>query len=172
MSFYYLIDYNKPIKLTRKGALEVMTDIIKLEDVTLDEVESRIKSLDPVFAENKLFFTHADTIKSPNHSDATNIFIETLIINSASRYIYPLFSRTIKTVLDQSLSYSSDRVVSSLTDTCEELTNEVERTSKCATFDGDSYDTEIYRQIVKVCESCKCRLHSFITNTENFDEAS
>lgn len=64
-----------------------MTDIIKLEDVTLDEVESRIKSLDPVFAENKLFFTRADTIKSPNHSDATNIFIETLIINSASRYI-------------------------------------------------------------------------------------
>lgn len=149
-----------------------MTDIIKLEDVTLDEVESRIKSLDPVFAENKLFFTRADTIKSPYHSDATNIFIETLIINSASRYIYPLFSRTIKTVLDQSLSYSSDRVVSSLTDTCEELTNEVERTSKCATFDGDSYDTEIYRQIVKVCESCKCRLHSFITNTENFDETS
>lgn len=100
------------------------------------------------------------------------MFIETLIINSASRYIYPLFSRTIKTVLDQILSYSSDHVVSSLTDTCEELTNEVERTSKCATFDGDNHDTEIYRQIVKVRESCKCRLHSFITNTENFDETS
>lgn len=149
-----------------------MTEIIKLEDLTLDEVKSRIKSLDPVFTENNLSFTRADTIKSPNHSEATDIFIETLIINSASRYIYPLFSRTIKTVLDQSLSYSSDHVVSSLTDTCEELTNEVERTSKCATFDGGSYDTEIYRQIVKACESCKRRLHSFITSTEDFDEVS
>ena len=97
-----------------------MVDIIKLEDLTLDEVKSRIKSLDPAFTENNLSFTRADTIKSPNHSEATDIFIETLIINSASRYIYPLFSRTIKTVLDQSLSYSSDHVVSSLTDTCEE----------------------------------------------------
>lgn len=149
-----------------------MTDIIKLEDVTLDEVESRIKSLDPVFAENKLFFTRTDTIKSPNHSDATNIFIETLIINSASRYIYPLFSRTIKTVLDQILSYSSDHVVSSLTDACEELANEVERTSKQTTFDGGNSDTEIYRQIVKACESCKCHLHSFMTNTADFDEVS
>lgn len=146
-----------------------MVDIIKLEDLTLDEVKSRIKSLDPAFTENNLSFTRTDTIKSPNHSEATDIFIETLI-NSASRYIYPLFSRTIKTVLDQSLSYSSDHVVSSLTDTCEELTNEVERTSKCATFDGDSYDTEIYRQIVKVCESSKLRLHSFIINAERFDD--
>lgn len=75
-----------------------MVDIIKLEDLTLDEVKSRIKSLDPAFAENNLSFTRADTIKSPNHSEATDIFIETLIINSASRYIYPLFSRTIKTL--------------------------------------------------------------------------
>lgn len=91
-----------------------MVDIIKLEDLTLDEVESRIKSLDPAFTENNLFFTRADTIKSTNHSAATDIFIETLVINSASRYIYPLFSRTIKTVLDQILSYSSDHVASSI----------------------------------------------------------
>ena len=38
-----------------------MVDIIKLEDLTLDEITSRIKSLDPAFTENKLFFTHADT---------------------------------------------------------------------------------------------------------------
>lgn len=149
-----------------------MVDIIKLEDLTLDEIKSRIKSLDPAFTENNLSFTRADTIKSPNHSDATDIFIETLIINSASRYIYPLFGRTIKAILDQILSYSSDHVVSSLTDACEELTSEVERASKCATFDGDNDDTEVYRQIVTACESCKCRLRSFITNVENFDEAS
>lgn len=147
-----------------------MVDIIKLEDLTLDEIKSRIKSLDSAFTENNLSFTRADTIKSPNHSAATDIFIETLIINSASRYIYPLFSRTIKTILDQILSYSSDHIASSLTDACEELTNEVERTSKRTTFDGDNNDTEIYRQIVKACESCKCHLHSFMTNTENFDE--
>lgn len=149
-----------------------MVDIIKLEDLTLDEVKSRIKSLDPAFTENNLSFTRANTIKSPNHSDTTDLFIETLIINSASRYIYPLFSRTIKTTLDQILSYSSDHVVSSLTDACEELTSEVERASKCATFDGDNDDTDVYRQIVTACESCKCRLRSFITNVENFDEAS
>ena len=34
-----------------------MVDIIKLEDLTLDEVKSRIKSLDPAFTENNLFFT-------------------------------------------------------------------------------------------------------------------
>lgn len=62
--------------------------------------------------------------------------------------------------------------MSSLTDVCEELTNEVERASKRATFDGDNDDTEVYRQIVTSCESCKCRLHLFITNVENFDEAS
>jgi len=117
-----------------------MVDIIKLEDLTLDEVECRIKSLDPAFAENNLFFTHSDTIKSPNHSDATDALITTLIINSASRSIYPLFSRTIKTILDQILSYSSDHVVSSLTDACEEFTNEVERASKCTTFDGDNHE--------------------------------
>ena len=33
-----------------------MVDVIKLEELTLDEVESRIKSLDPVFTENNLFF--------------------------------------------------------------------------------------------------------------------
>ena len=33
-----------------------MVDIIKLEDLTLDETTSRIKSLDPAFTENKLFF--------------------------------------------------------------------------------------------------------------------
>lgn len=147
-----------------------MVDIIKLEDLTLDEVKSRIKSLDPAFTENNLFFTRSDTIKSPNHSGATDVFIETLIINSASRYIYPLFSRTIKTILDQTLSYSSDHVVSSLTDTCEELTNEVERASKRATFDGDNDDTEIYQQIVKTCESSKRRLRSFIINAERFDD--
>ena len=149
-----------------------MVDIIKLEDLSLDEVKSRIKSLDPTFTENNLFFTRANTLKSPNHSDATDVFIETLIINSASRYIYPLFSRTIKTVLDQILSYSSDHVVSSLTDACEELTNEVERASKHATVDGDNSDAEIYRQIVKTCESSKRRLHSFIINTERFDDTS
>lgn len=147
-------------------------DIIKLEDLTLDEVESRIKSLDPVFAENNLFFTRSDTIKSPNHSGATDALITTLIINSASRSIYPLFSRTIKTILDQILNYSSDHVVSSLTDACEEFTNEVERASKCTAFDGDNHDTEIYQQIVKTCESSKRRLRSFITNVENFDETS
>ena len=149
-----------------------MTDIIKLEDLSLDEVKSRIKSLDPTFTENNLFFTRANTLKSPNHSDATDVFIETLIINSASRYIYPLFSRTIKTVLDQILSYSSDHVVSSLTDACEELTNEVERAFKCATFDGGNNDAEIYRQIVKACESCKRHLHSFAINAESFDKTS
>lgn len=149
-----------------------MVDIIKLEDLTLDDVKSRIKSLDPAFTENNLSFTRTDTIKSPNHSNATDIFIETLIINSASRYIYPLFGRTLKAILDQILSYSSDHVVSSLTDACKELTNEVERASKCATFDGDNDDTEVYRQIVTSCASCKCRLHLFITNVENFDEAS
>lgn len=149
-----------------------MADIIKLEDLTLDDVKSRIKSLDPAFTENNLSFTHADTIKSPNHSDATDIFIETLIINSASRYIYPLFGRTIKAILDKILSYSSDRVVSSLTDACEELTNEIERLSKHTTFYGDNIDTEIYRQIIKVCESCKRHLHSFMTNAEDFDEVS
>ena len=147
-----------------------MVDIIKLEDLTLDDVKSRIKSLDPAFTENNLSFTRADTIKSPNHSDATDIFIETLIINSASRYIYPLFGRTIKAILDQILSYSSDHVVSSLTDACEELTSEVERASKCATFDGDNDDTEIYQQIVKTCESSKRRLRSFIINAERFDD--
>lgn len=36
-----------------------MADIIKLENLTLDEINSRIKSLDPVFTENNLFFyTH------------------------------------------------------------------------------------------------------------------
>lgn len=149
-----------------------MVDIIKLEDLTLDEVNSRIKSLDSVFAENNLSFTRANAIKSPNHSEATDLLIETLVINSASRYIYPLFSRTIKTVSDQILSYSSDHVVSSLTDACEELANEVERTSKQTTFDGGNSDTEIYRQIVKACESCKCHLHSFMTNTADFDEVS
>lgn len=149
-----------------------MVDIIKLEDLSLDEVKSRIKSLDPTFTENNLFFTRANTLKSPNHSDATDVFIETLIINSASRYIYPLFSRTIKTVLDQILSYSSDHVVSSLTDACEELTNEVERAFKCATFDGGNNDAEIYRQIVKACESCKRHLHSFAINAESFDKTS
>lgn len=44
MSFYYLIDYNKPIKLTRKGALEVMTDIIKLEDLTKAYIYSELKN--------------------------------------------------------------------------------------------------------------------------------
>lgn len=149
-----------------------MADIIKLEDLTLDDVKSRIKSLDPAFTENNLSFTRTDTIKSPNHSDATDIFIETLIINSASRYIYPLFGRTIKAILDKILSYSSDRVVSSLTDACEELTNEIERLSKHTTFYGDNNDTEIYRQIIKVCESCKRHLHSFMTNAEDFDEVS
>lgn len=62
--------------------------------------------------------------------------------------------------------------MSSLTAACEELTNEVERMSKRTTFDGDNNDTEIYQQIVKVCESCKCHLLSFITNTENFGETS
>lgn len=33
-----------------------MVDIIKLEDLTLDDVKSRIKSLDPAFTENQLFF--------------------------------------------------------------------------------------------------------------------
>lgn len=33
-----------------------MVDIIKLEDLTLDEVKSRITSLDPAFTENNLFF--------------------------------------------------------------------------------------------------------------------
>lgn len=42
-----------------------MTEIIKLEDLTLDEVKSRIKSLDSVFAENNLSFTRANAIKSP-----------------------------------------------------------------------------------------------------------
>lgn len=149
-----------------------MVDIIKLEDLTLDEVKSRIKSLDSAFTENNLSFTRANTIKSPNHSEATDLLIETLVINSASRYIYPLFSRTIKTTLDQILSYSRDHAVSSLTDACEELTNEVERTSKQTTFDGVNSDTEIYRQIVKACESCKCHLHSFMTNTADFDEVS
>ena len=147
-----------------------MVDIIKLEDLTLDDVKSRIKSLDPAFTENNLSFTRANTIKSPNHSDATDLFIETLIINSASRYIYPLFSRTIKTTLDQILSYSRDHAVSSLTDACEEFTNEVERASKCTTFDGDNHDTEIYQQIVKTCESSKRRLRSFIINAERFDD--
>lgn len=55
-----------------------MADIIKLEDLTLDDVKSRIKSLDPAFTENNLSFTHTDTIKSPNHSDATDIFIHYL----------------------------------------------------------------------------------------------
>ena len=149
-----------------------MTEIIKLEDLTLDEVKSRIKSLDPAFTENNLVFTRANAIKSPNHSDATNSFIEALIINSASRDIYPLFSRTIKIILDQILSCSSDHVLSSLTDACEEFTNEVERASKCATFDSANNDTEVYRQIVKACESCKCHLHSFMTNAEDFDEVS
>ena len=149
-----------------------MLQRIKLEDLSLDEVKSRIKSLDPTFTENNLFFTRANTLKSPNHSDATNAFIETLIINSASRYIYPLFIRTIKTTLDQILSYSSDHVASSLTDACEELTNEVERVSKRATFDGDNNDVEIYRQIIKVCESIKRRLRSFIISIERFDETS
>lgn len=149
-----------------------MVDIIKLEDLTLDEVKSRIKSLDPAFTENNLFFYRTNTIKSPNHSDATDLFIETLIINSASRYIYPLFSRTIKTILDQILSDSSNYVLSSLTDACEELTNEVERMSKHTNVYGDNNDTEIYRQIINSCESCKRRLHSFITSTEDFDEVS
>ena len=60
--------------------------------------------------------------------------------------------------------------MSSLTDACEELTNEVERASKCATFDGANNDTEVYRQIVNTCESCKCRLRSFIINAERFDD--
>lgn len=149
-----------------------MVDIIKLEDLTLDEVKSRIKSLDPAFTENNLSFTRANTIKSPNHSDATDLFIETLIINSASRYIYPLFSRTIKTTLDQILSHSRDHAVSSLTDACEEFTNEIERLSKHTTFYGDNNDTEIYRQIIKVCESCKRHLHSFAINAESFDKTS
>lgn len=34
-----------------------MVDIIKLEDLTLDDVESRITSLDPTFTENNLFYT-------------------------------------------------------------------------------------------------------------------
>lgn len=139
-----------------------MVDIIKLEDLTLDDVTSRIKSLDPAFTENNLFFTRTDTVKSPNHSAATDIFIETLVINSASRYIYPLFSRTIKTILDQILSYSSDHVVSSLTDACEELTNEVERASKCTTFDGDNDDAEVYWQIVNTCESSKRKAVSLL----------
>ena len=149
-----------------------MVDIIKLEDLTLDDVKSRIKSLDLAFTENNLFFTRANTIKSPNHSDATDLFIETLIINSASRYIYPLFSRTIDMILDQILSYSRDHTVSSLTDTCEELTSEIERMSKHVTFDSDNNDTEIYQQIIKACESCKRHLHSFATNTESFDKTS
>ena len=62
--------------------------------------------------------------------------------------------------------------MSSLTDACEELANEVERTSKQTTFDGGNSDTEIYRQIVKACESCKCHLHSFMANTADFDEVS
>lgn len=62
--------------------------------------------------------------------------------------------------------------MSSLTDACEELTNEVERTSKQTTFDGSNSDTEVYQQIVKACESCKCHLRSFMTNTEDFDEVS
>lgn len=52
-----------------------MVDIVKLDDLTLDEVKSRIKNLDPAFTENNLSFTRANTIKSPNHSEATNIFI-------------------------------------------------------------------------------------------------
>ena len=35
-----------------------MVDIIKLEDLTLDEITSRIKSLDPAFTENNFFFLH------------------------------------------------------------------------------------------------------------------
>lgn len=149
-----------------------MTEIIKLEDLTLDEVKSRIKSLDSVFAENNLSFTRANAIKSPNHSEATDLLIETLVINSASRYIYPLFSRTIKTILDQILIYSSNRVLSSLTDACEELTNEVERMSKHTNVYGDNNDTEIYRQIINSCESCKHHLHSFMTHEERLDEMS
>ena len=61
MSFYYFIDYYFIIKLTKNREFYVIVDIIKLEDLTLDEITSRIKSLDPAFTENKLFFTHADT---------------------------------------------------------------------------------------------------------------
>ena len=62
--------------------------------------------------------------------------------------------------------------MSSLTDACEELTNEVERASKCTTFDGDNDDAEVYRQIVNTCESSKRHLRSFIINAERFDDTS
>lgn len=44
--------------------------------------------------------------------------------------------------------------------------------SKHTTFYGDNNDTEIYRQIIKVCESCKRHLHSFAINAESFDKTS
>lgn len=149
-----------------------MVDIIKLEDLTHGEVHSRIMSLDPMFKENKVFYARKDRYRAPNISSGTGIFIETLILNTGSTYIYPLFSRTIKTTLDQILSYSSDSVLSSLTNICEELISEVEQVSKNTDAYEDNNDGEIYLQIVKLCDTIKHHLHKFITREKSFDDAA
>lgn len=41
-----------------------MVDIIKLEDLTLDEIKSRMLGLDPAFTADTLFFTTKGSIAS------------------------------------------------------------------------------------------------------------
>lgn len=149
-----------------------MVDIIKLEDLTLDEIKSRMLGLDSAFTADTLFFTTKGSIASLGQSNATDAFTNALIISASSKYIYPLFNRTIKTTLDQILSYSSDNVLRSLTNVYEELASEIEKVLKNADIYEDNNDIEICRQIVKLCELRNHRLREFISSEKSFDETA
>lgn len=149
-----------------------MVDIIKLEDLTLDEIKPRMLGLDPALTADTLFFTTKGSIASLGQSNATDAFTNALIISASSKYIYPLFNRTIKTTLDQILSYSSDSVLHSLTNVYEELAREIEKVLKNADIYEDNNDIEICRQIVKLCELCNHRLREFISSEKRFDDTA
>ena len=73
-----------------------MVDIIKLEDLTLDEIKSRIVSLDSRFQQGEIrFVQHSsayDSFLQPNDKDGLSEFTHLLTQRTSSEYIFPEYS--------------------------------------------------------------------------------
>lgn len=119
--------YNKTIKLTRKGALEFMTDIIKLEDLTLNDIKSRIINLDNRFAQGTLTFTnHRQTYRSfmtDYEKIGFNLFTNMLMQVTGDDDVFPLYYFLIHGKND-SISKPARDVLQVIEDHCEELLSE------------------------------------------------
>lgn len=142
-----------------------MTDIIKLEDLTLEEIESRIISLDNRFTQGTVTFTdYRETYQSfsTDHDEiGLNLFTNMLMQVTGDDDVFPLYYFLIHDKND-SISKPARNALQVIEDYCDELLNT--RVSK------ESKDT--LRRFQEEVHAVRCYSDLSLTSAYSMDDRS